>query len=387
MIYLDFNATTPVDPSVLEVMYPLFSSNFGNASSTQHSFGMAAADLVEGARTQVAELLSARSAEIVFTSGATESINLGIRGSVSSSLCRDKKRVLVGATEHKAVLEAAQIACSENGLQMQEVPVLSDGTLDLDVFDKMISNDVAVVAVMHVNNETGVINPINLISEIAHRNNALLFSDLTQSCGKLNVNVKELGVDFGAYSSHKIYGHKGVGAFYADRRIMRSLNPLIVGGGHEGGMRSGTQNVPGIVGFGAAAKLAVEGLHDYQNHVKSLRRLFLDEIELQIPDTKINGSDNCVDNTVNLLIKGADANAVMSAMPNVCVSSGSACQSAVPAPSHVLIEMGLDRTSASESIRFSFGKYTSKDEVAKAVRELSGAVKYVRSVDERVQIA
>ena len=387
MIYLDFNATTPVDPNVLEVMYPLFSSNFGNASSTQHSFGMAAADLVEGARTQVAELLSARSAEIVFTSGATESINLGIRGYVSSSLCAGKKRVLVGATEHKAVLEAAQIACSDNGLQMQEVPVLSDGTLDLAALNKMISNDVAVVAVMHVNNETGVINPINLISEIAHRNNALLFSDLTQSCGKLNVNVKELGVDFGAYSSHKIYGPKGVGAFFADRRIMRSINPLIVGGGHEGGMRSGTQNVPGIVGFGAAAKLAVEGLHDYQNHVKSLRRLFLDEIELQIPDTRINGSDNSVDNTVNLLIKGADANAVMSAMPNVCVSSGSACQSAVPAPSHVLIEMGLDRTSASESIRFSFGKYTSKDEVAKAVKELSGAVKYVRSVDERVQIA
>jgi cysteine desulfurase len=348
---------------------------------------MAAADLVEGARAQVAELLSARSAEIVFTSGATESINLGIRGSVSSSLCRDKKRVLVGATEHKAVLEAAQIACSENGLQMQEVPVLSDGTLDIDAFDKMISNDVAVVAVMHVNNETGVINPINLISEIAHRNSALIFSDLTQSCGKLNVNVKELGVDFGAYSSHKIYGPKGVGAFFADRRIMRSLNPLIVGGGHEGGMRSGTQNVPGIVGFGAAARLAGASLHDYQNHVKSLRRFFLDEIELHIPETRINGSDNCVDNTVNLLIKGADANAVMSAMPNVCVSSGSACQSAVPAPSHVLIEMGLDRTSASESIRFSFGKYTSKDEVAKAVKELSGAVKYVRSVDERVQIA
>ena len=178
MIYLDFNATTPVDPSVLEVMLPLFSSNFGNASSTQHSFGMAAADLVEGARAQVAELLSARSAEIVFTSGATESINLGIRGSVSSSLCRDKKRVLVGATEHKAVLEAAEIACLENGLQMQEVPVLSDGTLDLDAFDKMITNDVAVVAVMHVNNETGVINPINLISEIAHRNSALMFSGL-----------------------------------------------------------------------------------------------------------------------------------------------------------------------------------------------------------------
>jgi cysteine desulfurase len=240
---------------------------------------------------------------------------------------------------------------------------------------------------MHVNNETGVINPINLISEIAHRNSALMFSDLTQSCGKLNVNVKELGVDFGAYSSHKIYGPKGVGAFFADRRIMRSLNPLIVGGGHEGGMRSGTQNVPGIVGFGAAARLAGGSLHDYQNHVKSLRRLFLDEIELHVPETRINGSDNCVDNTVNLLIKGADANAVMSAMPNVCVSSGSACQSAVPAPSHVLIEMGLDRTSASESIRFSFGKYTSKDEVAKAVMELSGAVKYVRSVDERVQIA
>ena len=387
MIYLDFNATTPVDPNVLEVMYPLFSSNFGNASSTQHSLGMAAADLVEGARTQVAELIAARSAEIVFTSGATESINLGIRGYVSSSLCAGKKRVLVGATEHKAVLEAAQIACSDNGLQMQEVPVLSDGTLDLAALNMMISNDVALVAAMHVNNETGVINPLSSISETAHRNNALLFSDLTQSCGKISINVNELGVDFGAYSSHKIYGPKGVGAFFADRRIMRSLNPLIVGGGHEGGMRSGTQNVPGIVGFGAAAKLADESLDDYQNHVKSLRRLFLDEIELHIPDTRINGSDNCVDNTVNLLIEGADANAVMAGMPNVCVSSGSACQSAVPAPSHVLVEMGLDRTSASESIRFSFGKYTSKDEILKAVKELSGAVNYVRSVSERVQIA
>jgi cysteine desulfurase len=150
-------------------------------------------------------------------------------------------------------------------------------------------------------------------------------------------------------------------------------------------MRSGTQNVPGIVGFGAAAKLADESLDDYQNHVKSLRKLFLDEIKLQISDTRINGSDNCVDNTVNLLIEGADANAVMAGMPNVCVSSGSACQSAVPAPSHVLVEMGMDRTSASESIRFSFGKYTSKDEILKAVKELSGAVNYVRSVSERAK--
>ena len=387
MIYLDFNATTPVDPSVLEVLLPLFSTNFGNASSTQHVFGMAAADLVESARSQVADLISVRPAEIVFTSGATEAINLGIRGFVSSSLGRGKKRVLVGATEHKAVIEAAQTACIENDLVMQEVPVRLDGLLDLDALSEMISSDVAMVAVMHVNNETGVINPLTSISDVAHANGAVLFSDITQSCGKIDVNVNELGIDLGAFSSHKIYGPKGVGALFSARRILRSLNPLIVGGGQEGGLRSGTQNVPGIVGFGAAAKLAAANLHDYQNHMRSLRKLFLDEIELLVPDTRINGSTNCVGNTVNLLIKGADANAVMAAMPDICVSSGSACQSAVPAPSHVLIEMGLDRTSASESIRFSFGKYTSKNEVILAVKELSRAVQYVRSVDERVQIA
>ena len=386
MIYLDFNATTPVDPEVLEVMVPLFSQNFGNASSAQHAFGKAASDLVENARTQVADLVGAQSASIVFTSGSTEAINLGIRGLLAAGL-RGKKRILVSATEHKAVLESVYFGAEENGLTVEEIPVLRDGTISLEVLSTMISDDVALVAVMHVNNETGVINPVEVISEIAHKSGALFFSDLTQSVGKVEVDIQTLGIDIGVCSSHKIYGPKGVGALFGDKRIVKNLSPLIVGGGQEAGLRSGTQNVSGIVGFGAAATIAKKNLKEYQSKMIGLRNYFFEEVTREIMGVQINGAKACVANTINLWFEGADANAVMTAMPNVCVSSGSACQSAVPAPSHVLIAMGVDRIAASESIRFSFGNTTTSIEVDQAVKELAYAVDYVRAISNKAQSA
>ena len=387
MIYLDFNATTPVDPEVLEVMIPLFSQNFGNASSVQHAFGMAASELIENARGQIANLVGARSASVVFTSGSTEAINLGIRG-VLPAVLLGKKRILVAATEHKAVLESAYLGAQEHGLIVEEIPVLRDGTISLEALSKMMSDDVALVAVMHVNNETGVINPIKLLSEIAHKYGAIFFSDLTQSVGKVEVDIQALGVDLGVCSSHKIYGPKGVGALFGDKRIMKSLAPLIVGGGHESGLRSGTQNVPGIAGFGAAAHIAKTRLIENQNKMMNLRKYFLNKLDTKIQSSAINSLDaDCVANTINLWIEGADANAVMTAMPNVCVSSGSACQSAVPAPAHVFIAMGVDRTAASESLRFSFGNITSTSDLDRAVDELTRAVQHVRSTEGFVMSA
>lgn len=386
MIYLDFNATTPVDPAVLEVMVPLFSQNFGNASSAQHAFGKAASDLVENARKQVADLVGAQSASIVFTSGSTEAINLGIRGLLAAGL-RGKKRILVSATEHKAVLESVYLGAEENGLTVEEIPVLRDGMISLELLSTIISDDVALVAVMHVNNETGVINPVEVISEIAHKSGALFFSDLTQSVGKVEVDLQTLGIDIGVCSSHKIYGPKGVGALFGDKRIVKNLSPLIVGGGQEAGLRSGTQNVSGIVGFGAAATIAKKNLREYESKMMGLRNYFFEEVTREILGVQINGAKACVANTINLWFEGADANAVMTAMPNVCVSSGSACQSAVPAPSHVLIAMGVDRIAASESIRFSFGNTTTSIEVDQAVKELAYAVDYVRAISNKAQSA
>ena len=386
MIYLDFNATTPVDPAVLEVMVPLFSQSFGNSSSAQHGLGLAAARVVDEARTQVADLVGARSASVVFTSGATEAVNLAIRGVLPS--LREKKRILIGATEHKAVIESAELGAREYGLKVEEIPVLRNGIIDLDALSSMISNDVALVAVMHVNNETGVINPIEQVSEIAHSCGAVFFSDLTQSVGKLEVDIQKMKIDLGVCSSHKLYGPKGVGALFGDLQIVKRLNPMIVGGGQESGLRSGTQNVPGIAGFGAAAHIAKMRLADYKFKMILKREYFLGKIKSSIQGCFLNSLDaECVANTLNLWIDGADANAVMTAMPGICVSSGSACQSAVPAPSHVLIAMGIDRTAASESLRFSFGNTTTIEELDRALGELTRAVQHVRKTEGFVMSA
>ena len=386
MIYLDFNATTPVDPAVLEVMVPLFSQSFGNSSSAQHGLGLAAARVVDEARTQVADLVGARSASVVFTSGATEAVNLAIRGVLPS--LREKKRILIGATEHKAVIESAELGAHEYGLKVEEIPVLRNGIIDLDALSSMISNDVALVAMMHVNNETGVINPIEQVSEIAHSCGAVFFSDLTQSVGKLEVDIQKMKIDLGVCSSHKLYGPKGVGALFGDLQIVKRLNPMIVGGGQESGLRSGTQNVPGIAGFGAAAHIAKMRLADYKFKMILKREYFLGKIKSSIQGCFLNSLDaECVANTLNLWIDGADANAVMTAMPGICVSSGSACQSAVPAPSHVLIAMGIDRTAASESLRFSFGNTTTIEELDRALGELTRAVQHVRKTEGFVMSA
>jgi len=380
MVYLDFNASTPVDEQVLKSMLPYFSGNFANPSSVQHGPGNIAASGIELARSQCAKAVGARTVEVIFTSGATEAINLGIRGILSS--LQPRKRILVNPTEHKAVLEAVDLGAASSGMIVEEVPIHRDGRVNHSAFTEMLGSDVALVAVMQANNETGVINDVKTLASISHSCGAIFFSDLTQTVGKIETDFSALDLDLAAFSSHKIYGPKGAGALLVRKALLKNLVPLIVGGGHENGYRSGTANVPAIVGFGEACRIAMQKLNDNSQILAERMRQFLELIDsYKISGIEINGMDAPrLPNTVNIRFVGADANAIMSAMPEVCVSSGSACQSAVPSPSHVLTAMSSDRVAASESIRFSFGRQTTESDVSFAVQKIYESVSYVRQV-------
>jgi len=380
MVYLDFNASTPVDGQVLKSMLPYFSGNFANPSSVQHGPGNIAASGIELARSQCSKAVGARSVEVIFTSGATEAINLGIRGILSS--LQPRKRILVNPTEHKAVLEAVDLGATSSGMIVEEIPIHRDGRINHLAFAKMLGSDVALIAVMQANNETGVINDVKTLANMSHSCGAIFFSDLTQTVGKIEADFGALDLDLAAFSSHKIYGPKGAGALLVRKSLLKKLVPLIVGGGHENGYRSGTANVPAIVGFGEACKIAQRQLVDDAKKMSELIGQFLELVNSsKIGDVEINGMDAPrLPNTVNIRFVGADANAIMSAMPEVCVSSGSACQSAVPSPSHVLTAMSSDRVAASESIRFSFGRQTTESDVSFAVQKIFESVSYVRQV-------
>jgi cysteine desulfurase len=352
MIYLDYNATTPVDRRVMSLMLPVFTDQFGNPSSVQHAVGQEGAELVEAARHRVAELVGVASAAVLFTSGATEAANLAIRGALGGA--ERRTRVLVSATEHKAVLSAAELAAASVGGRVDIVRVDRRGLPDLDHLTDILGDDVALVAVMAANNETGTTCSLAAISEIAHEAGALVMSDITQAAAKVPVGLTDEAVDLAVLSAHKMYGPKGVGALVADRQVQRRLMPVQAGGGQERGLRGGTLNTPGIVGFGAAAEIAVAELEVDARRLRDLTSLLRECLDAQLDDIELNGhSTDRLPNTLNVRFVGADAEAVMVNAPEVAVSSGSACQSAVPAPSHVLVAMGLGLEPASESVRFS----------------------------------
>lgn len=361
IIYLDNNATTPLDPRVLDAMMPYFTSEFANASST-HQFGVKSYDAVKEARKQVASLIGAETNEIIFTSGATEAINLAIKG-VAEGYGHKGKHIITVSTEHSAVLDTCKYL-ETKGYEVTYLPVIPDGLIDLNILSQAMRDDTILVSVMLVNNETGVIQPIKEIAEITHSRNALFMTDGTQAVGKMEVNIDELGIDLMAFSGHKMYGPKGVGALYVRQRNNRVKIPaLIHGGGHERGMRSGTLNVPGIVGLGMACKLAQKEMKDNEIKIKALR----DQLEIEllnIPDTFIVGNtEHRLYNITNICFKGVDSDALIMGLSNpeddtpmIAVSNGSACTSASIEPSHVLLGMGLNEGDAYNCIRFSFGK-------------------------------
>jgi cysteine desulfurase len=380
MVYLDYNATTPLDPRVKEWVTGVLDRAYGNASSVQHRTGQEAAELVEEARERVAALVKVAPRSVVFTSGASEAATLAILGAVLGRR-HSAPSIVVGATEHKAVLAAADMAAQLSGGEIRRVPVLPDGRIDIDRLHALVDKSTVLVAVMAANNETGVLSPVREVAEVCKSAGALFFCDVTQAAAKTDVDLDAWGVDLAVLSSHKIYGPKGAGALVAPRDVQRSLEPVFAGGGQEHGLRGGTHDTPAISGFGLAAHIALKELDRDIAHCRQLIDRLMTDLHAMLPGVELtSGQAPRLGNTANLRFTGADAEAVMASMPDVEVSSGSACQSAVPAPSHVLLAMGYDTTSAAECVRFSVGRPTREEEVAFAVRRVAGAVTRVRAL-------
>ncbi|MEO8148576.1 MAG: IscS subfamily cysteine desulfurase [Bacteroidia bacterium] len=369
MIYLDYNSTTPVDEKVLQAMLPYFTEKFGNAASKTHSYGWIAEDAVEQARKQIAHLINAEASEIIFTSGATEAINLALRG-VFEKYSTKGNHIITVATEHKAVLDTCKYLETVGAL-VTYLKVDNGGLIDLNELENAITDKTILVSVMYANNETGVIQNIKEISKIVHSKKCLLMSDATQAVGKISVDVQNNGIDIMSLSAHKIYGPKGIGALYMRRKNPRViLAPLIFGGGHEKGLRSGTLNVPGIVGFGKAYEIAENDLQKNSNQIERLRNKLEHEL-LKFKNVSVNGIIQYrLPNTSNICFKGIESNKFIKELGDIAVATGSACTSALPEPSHVLRALGLSESDAYSSIRFSLGKYTTEEEINYTVEKI-----------------
>ena len=366
-IYLDFNATTPVDPLVLECMLPYFTKKFGNAASKTHSYGWVAEEAVEVAREQTAALIAAEKNEIIFTSGATESINLALKG-VFESYSTKGKHIVTISTEHKAVLDTCK-HLEKYGAEITYLPVDSLGQIDLNLLRNSITDKTIMFCGMLANNETGVILPIKEISEIVHEKNCLVMSDTTQACGKIELDVNSLGIDLLTVSAHKLYGPKGCGALYIRRRGPRvQITAQQDGGGHENNRRSGTLNVPGIVGLGKACELSKRIITDEYTRIEQLR----DELEIALSrniDGNVHGKKSLrLPNTSNILFPGIKAHEMIKKLNRLALATGSACTSATPEASHVLRAMGISDADAFSSIRFSMGRSTTSEDINSTIK-------------------
>ena len=376
-IYLDHNATTPVDKRVLDVMLPYFSEKFGNASSRTHSFGWIAADAVKTARQHVADLINCLDQEIIFTSGATEAINLALKG-VWDNYQIKGKHIITSKTEHKAVLDTCN-ALEKRGAEITYLDVDREGIIDLDGLKKALNAQTILVAIMYANNETGVLQPISEIAALVHANSSIFFCDATQAIGKINIDVQQEHIDIMCLSAHKFYGPKGVGALFVRRKDPRvSLYAQIDGGGHERGLRSGTLNVTGIVGLGKSCEIAKQEMWDNAVKISRLRTL-LEQHLCELPDVFINGSTkNRLFTTANICFQGIRSETLISTIPNIAVALGSACTSAIAMPSHVLKAMGLSDDDAYSSIRFSLGKNTTETEIKETIEQFTEIVNRMR---------
>jgi cysteine desulfurase len=385
-IYMDCHSTTPVDPRVLEAMLPYFTEDFGNAASKSHAFGWRAEEAVEKARGQVARLIGASPKEIVWTSGATESDNLAVKG--AARFYQSKGRHLVTTRiEHKAVLDSVH-ALEREGWEATFLDVGPDGVLDPESVRKAIRPDTVLVSVMHANNEVGTVQPVEAIGAVTRDKGVLFHTDAVQSVGRVPFDVEKANADLVSLSAHKIYGPKGVGALYVRRKPRVRLTPMIDGGGHERGFRSGTLDVPGIVGFGAAAEIAQAEMEAEAPRLLRLRERLRAGIEAGLDLVTVNGSLAArLPGSLNLSFAYVEGEALMMAVKDVAVSSGSACTSASLEPSYVLRAMGVSDDLAHSSIRFGLGRFTTEEEVDYVVRLFVDRVKRLRDMSPLYEMA
>jgi len=379
-VYLDNNATTPCDPRVVEAMIPYFTENFGNAASRNHPFGWQAEEAVDYAREQVAKLVGADPKEIIFTSGATEADNLAIKG-VFEMYASKGNHIITATTEHKAVLDTCK-HIEKLGGEVTYLEVQADGLIDLNDLEAAIKPNTILIAIMYGNNEIGVVQPIRQISAIAKRNGILFFTDAVQAVGKIPVDVIKDGIDIMAFTAHKMYGPKGVGALYVRRKNPRvKVTAQLDGGGHERGMRSGTLNVPGIVGFGKAAELArLEMEHDAKR-LGALRDKLETEL-LKIEEAYVNGNrDHRLPHVANISFKHVEGEGLLMGFnKNIALSSGSACTSASLEPSYVLKALGLGDDLAHSSLRFGLGRFTTEEQIDYTIEQISKTVLKLREM-------
>ncbi len=372
-IYLDYNSTTPLAPAVLEAMLPWFSEHFGNASSHSHLAGFEAKAAIDYARQQTAEAIGCEPSEVIFTSGATEAINIAIRGTFKA-YAHEGKHIISVKTEHKAVLDTLEDLKLE-GANITLLDVDREGRIDFQDLKNAVRNDTILVCVMLANNETGTLQDTETIGRFCAEKKIAFFSDATQAFGKIRVNVKDHHFSLACISAHKFYGPKGVGALYISRKNPRAvIRPVFTGGGQENGLRSGTYNVPGIIGLATALTLANEELWDYAINTSRLRTIIEQYLELYC-GSRINGSmKNRLPNTCNLLIPGIKSERLIKQLSNVGISTGSACSSAIPEPSYVLKAMGLTNKEAEASIRISIGKNNTQEEILAACKAIERSV-------------
>jgi cysteine desulfurase len=379
-IYLDNNATTPMDPRVLEAMIPFFTEHFGNAASRNHPFGWEAEEAVDYAREQVAKLVGADPKEIIFTSGATEGDNLGIKG-VYEMYASKGNHIITCTTEHKAVLDTCK-HIERSGGEVTYLEVKADGLIDLQELEAAIKPTTILIAIMYANNEIGVIQPVREISTIAKKHGVLFFSDAVQAVGKVPVDVNKDGVDIMAFTAHKMYGPKGIGALYVRRKNPRvKVTAQMDGGGHERGMRSGTLNVPGIVGFGKACELARLEMADDAARLSKLR----DKLEtalVQLEETYVNGNrEHRLPHVTNISFKYVEGEGLLMGFnKHIALSSGSACTSASLEPSYVLKALGLGDDLAHSSLRFGLGRFTTEEQIDYTIKAVGDTVIKLREM-------
>lgn len=380
VIYLDYNASTPCDPRVVEVMLPFFAEVFANPSSRSHRSGRAAFFALEESRTAIAGFLGARSAtEVVFTSGATEANNLALIGAARSLQARGR-HLVTQKTEHPSVLEVLR-ALRRDGWSLTEIGVDAEGRVSLDQLESVIREDTVLISLMLANNETGTLQPVHKAAELAHERGVLLHCDAAQGSGKIDVDVKALQADLLSLSGHKVYGPKGIGALYIRRgKPPFEISPHTYGGGHEGGLRSGTPNVPAVVGLARALEIAKAELTTDQARISALR----DRLEGSIVDrveARVNGSvEDRLPGTSNISFPGIDGNALLASLPDLAVSSGSACTSSHPEASPVLVAMGLKPELAKGSLRLSLGRFSTEQEVDRAADRITEEVLRLRKL-------
>jgi cysteine desulfurase len=385
-IYLDYQSTTPCDQRVVERMLPYFSEKFGNPHSRNHSFGWEAEEAVEKARSQIAALINADPKEIIFTSGATESNNLALRG-VAGFYGHKKNHIITTVIEHKCILDTCR-HLQQQGFEVSYLPVSDKGLVDPQAVQNAIKDTTCMVSIMAVNNEIGVIQPIAEIGKICREHGVFFHTDAAQAVGKIPMDVKAMQIDLMSISSHKIYGPKGIGALYVSRKPRVRLSAMITGGGQERGMRSGTLAPMLCVGFGAACVLALENMPQETERLKKLTRRFYEGITSQLEEVYLNGdAEKRIPGNLNLSFAYVEGEGLMMAMKDLCVSSGSACTSASLEPSYVLRAIGVGEDLAHTSIRFGLGRFTTEEEVDYAVKRVVESVRKLRAMSPLYDMA